>query len=111
MDRFAHQTLELCSFFRYFPDNDIPQKYYDYLAGNNMTREALFAAYPEAAEHAKNEALQAKLGTDTNQILARIRRALANNPRHWIRKKFDSSTRIFSRPLAIQTASCLNSSV
>ncbi|MCX6365189.1 MAG: DNA cytosine methyltransferase [Armatimonadetes bacterium] len=84
MDRFAHQTLELRSFFRYFPDNGIPQEYYDYLAGNNMTREALFAAYPEAAEHAKNEALQAKLGTDTNRILARIRRALANNPRHWI---------------------------
>src|ERR1700743_3954706 len=57
----AHQTVELRSFFRQFPDGEAPEEYYDYLAGA-LSREQLFQKFPDAATKAKTEAWLAELG-------------------------------------------------
>jgi DNA (cytosine-5)-methyltransferase 1 len=74
-DTFAHQTLELRSFYRQFPDG-APPEYYEYLAGN-ISRETLFNSHPAEAKAAKNEARNATLGvTDPAEITTRINTAL-----------------------------------
>ena len=68
MERFAHQTLTLRSFYRQFlyTDNkEIPEDYYNYLAGY-IRKEELFARYPEEAHAACNEAINATLGDEKN---------------------------------------------
>ena len=45
-DRFAHQTLELRSFFRQFRNNKVPDEYYQFLRGE-ISREKLFEQFPE----------------------------------------------------------------
>ena len=51
-DENAHKTLQLRSFYRQFPVNKLPEKYYDVLRAPNLkdreklTRE-LFEAYPD----------------------------------------------------------------
>ena len=83
-DGFAHQTLELRSFFRRFPDGQVPEDYYRYLEGT-VTRAELFAAHPEAAAHASREAMQATLGSTQNgHIYQRIREALGKRPGDWV---------------------------
>lgn len=62
-----HQTLSLRAFYRYFLYNkiDVPQEYYDYIQHRTpITREELWAMYPEAAKTADDEALQFTLGDD-----------------------------------------------
>ena len=92
MDQHAHQTLELRSFFRQFPDRQAPAEYYQYLAGL-LTRKALFEAYPVQAALASKEAMRAELGasdkgvkgkSDNRQIFQRIREALGTRPGQWI---------------------------
>ena len=82
-DDFAHRTLELRSFFRQFPDGEVPEDYYGYLEGE-LTREALFAAYPVEAAHAAREAMQATLGKDNRDINRRIGEGLGTRPGPWI---------------------------
>jgi DNA (cytosine-5)-methyltransferase 1 len=88
-DSFAHQTLELRSFFRQFPDGQVPDDYYEYLEGT-ITREALFAAHPDQAAAASREAMLAELGesdrgtSDNRKVFQRIREVLGANPRTWV---------------------------
>jgi DNA (cytosine-5)-methyltransferase 1 len=62
-DPHAHRTLELRSFVRQFPKDQLPGQYYAYLR-QEITREKLFDAYPEKAEAAAQEAWCAELGAD-----------------------------------------------
>ncbi len=36
-DAHAHKTLELRSFFRQFPDGEVPEEYYRYIRGEGIT--------------------------------------------------------------------------
>ena len=60
-DPFAHQTLELRSFFREFPTGSIPQAYYEALKGQVSLAE-LFRSHPRAYEAASRIAWNATLG-------------------------------------------------
>lgn len=60
-DEYAHQTLELRSFFRQFNKNNIPDLYYKYLKGR-VQRTELFSYYKEESDNAKSEAFKAELG-------------------------------------------------
>lgn len=80
-DKYAHQTLELRSFFRQFEKENVPEEYYKYLR-REIKREELFKSFPEAALNAKKEALKAELGvTPADEIDKKISEALkgANN--------------------------------
>lgn len=80
-DSFAHRTLSLRAFYRYFRNESlpVPDEYYKYLAGD-ITREYLKDTYPDEWNIAKAEALCAELGNsdDGHQPLidAKIKSAL-----------------------------------
>ena len=66
-DKYAHETLELRSFYRKFKDGNAPKEYYDVLtAVNNKKREkiktSLFEKYLSEYKLVKNEALCLELG-------------------------------------------------
>lgn len=67
MEKFAHQTLTLRSFFRQFRPDEVPEEYYELLR-NNLTEEELYRAYPEEAQTAKNESRNWKLGYDKDSV-------------------------------------------
>ncbi|MBS7706706.1 DNA cytosine methyltransferase [Chelatococcus asaccharovorans] len=64
-DAFSHQTLLLRHFFRHFPDGEVPEDYYDFLAGR-ITEAELFARHPAAHAHAMRSALRISLGRETH---------------------------------------------
>lgn len=71
-DYYAHQTLQLRSFFRQFPRDRIPFEYYQYLRGC-LSREELFRKYPGPAEKARSETWLATLGeTPEKEIDKRV---------------------------------------
>src|SRR5258707_13086727 len=57
-DHIAHKTLELRAFFRQFPKGEAPKEYYSYLF-RTISREDLFAKFPEQAKSASHEAWHA----------------------------------------------------
>ena len=62
----AHQTLEMRSFFRQF--EEVPEAYYDYLRGR-IARSTLFSMHPCEAKAAKREAVMAELGNSDHQTI------------------------------------------
>lgn len=58
----AHSTLELRSFFRQFPYNDVPENYYTFLKGD-ISRDELFKRHPVQASAAEDEAWLDALGS------------------------------------------------
>jgi DNA (cytosine-5)-methyltransferase 1 len=76
----AHQTLQLRSFFRKFPEGKAPEEFYQYVSGH-ISRKALFDAFPTEAEAAREETLlnPRALGEDNKYIHKQIERALANH--------------------------------
>ena len=77
----AHNTLELRSFFRKFPEEQKPGEYYEYLKGE-ISREDLFRLYPEQAALARNEAWHAELGGNSElneRIDSRIKELIKKN--------------------------------
>jgi DNA (cytosine-5)-methyltransferase 1 len=58
----AHKTLELRSFFRQFPHNNVPDDYYKFLRGE-VTRDELFRRHPVQAAAAKDETWLDALGS------------------------------------------------
>lgn len=83
MDRTAHRTLRLRSFFRYFDPDDVPTDYFRYLRGDPEfpAQEALFDRHPRAGDAAKAEAWQATLGeTSPSQVSRRVNEALTSLP-------------------------------
>ncbi|MCG5536688.1 DNA cytosine methyltransferase [Ectothiorhodospira mobilis] len=80
----AHRTLELRSFFRQFPDGLVPEMYYDYVRGDaGVTRDKLWAEFPEQARAAERIAWQAELGkVSVSEVMDRIGKAIEGQ-RHW----------------------------
>ena len=86
MDPWAHQTLELRSFFHEFKRGHAPDKYYQYLR-QEVTKDELFDLYPIQAAAAKTRAILAELGKDDDdkiihQKLEKILSNYANQP--WV---------------------------
>lgn len=78
MDEYAHQTLELRSFFRQFPAGKPPDEYYEHLRGE-ITRLGLLARFPEEAKNAAREAWRAELGVvQPAEVDRRITEALGS---------------------------------
>ncbi|HXI40522.1 MAG TPA: DNA (cytosine-5-)-methyltransferase [Bryobacteraceae bacterium] len=76
MEEWAHQTLELRSFFRQFPARKVPDEYYDHLRAR-LARSELLARFPKEAEVAGDEAWKAELGVvPPSEVDRRIRNAL-----------------------------------
>lgn len=90
MSREAHKTLELRSFIRQFPLNDVPEEYYGLLQEPDLNkkedlRKKLFEKYPQESSIAKEEAWCAELGSDefpSNVVDSRISKAL-NGSKNW----------------------------
>lgn len=86
-DPYAHQTLTLRSFFRQFPEGQVPDEYYQFIKGQISLKD-LFNKWPDYALHAKNEAWLAELGdgknaTPNDVIDKRIQDALKNEE-YWV---------------------------
>lgn len=84
---FAHQTLELRSFYRQFPLGQVPPEYYEFVQGR-ITLDDLYKAHPKKAAYAKIEAWKAQLGEDdkavsNEEVDERISNAL-NNKEDWL---------------------------
>jgi DNA (cytosine-5)-methyltransferase 1 len=85
MERSAHSTLELRSFFRQFPYGKVPDDYYAFLRGE-ITREILFNKHSAQATAAKNEAWLDTMGSGedfNNRLDQRIASVIAGHDR-WI---------------------------
>lgn len=84
---FAHQTLELRSFYRQFPPGQVPLEYYEFVRGR-LTVDDLYKAHPKQAADAKVEAWRAQLGEDdkavsNEKVDQRISNAL-NGKENWL---------------------------
>lgn len=85
-DIFAHRTLVLRSFHRWFVHNnqDVPKEYYDYMSSPNIGRDWLFKKYPKAASVAEHEAQQITLGqTPSEDVDKKIKAAIDGQP-NWV---------------------------
>lgn len=83
MEHWAHQTLELRSFFHQFPRKEVPGDYYAHLRGE-ITRDELFELFPEAADVARHQAWKAELGVVEPELVDhRIRQAL-KSANEWV---------------------------
>lgn len=78
MDTYAHQTLELRSFFHEFDRDNIPDEYYQHLR-REITRDELFELYPIQATAAKERAIKAELGVaeDDERVHGRLDKVLS----------------------------------
>lgn len=84
-DQYAYSTLELRSFFRQFPHEQVPEEYYSYLR-KEISRERLFSAWQEEAGRARQEAWRAELGSEKlsdDKVDARIKSALGS-AKKWV---------------------------
>lgn len=81
----AHSTLELRSFFRQFPFDNVPEDYYAFLRCE-ITRDELYRRHPEEASAAKDEAWHAALGSGEEfdeELDRKISRIIAGHER-WV---------------------------
>src|SRR5207253_1171807 len=72
MDAWAHQTLELRSFFHEFKRGHAPDEYYKFLR-QEITKDELFDLYPKQAAAAKKRAILAELGKEDDDKIIRER--------------------------------------
>ncbi len=76
MEKTAHETLRLRSFFRQFGNDCVPPEYYEYVRGA-LTITELMAAYRCEWEQAEAEAWLAELGVEEHaRVRERVDRAL-----------------------------------
>lgn len=91
MDKVAHETLLLRSFYRKFEAGQVPSEYYEVLKEPDIRKRALlkdelFNNFPVQAEAARTEAWCAELGSKglpPQEVDKRIRKAL-NGVRDWV---------------------------
>lgn len=81
-DEFSHQTLLLRHFIRQFPENEVPDDYYAFLAGD-ISRDQLYRRYPAAHRHAALSALQISLGSESHGQVQEIIRERIGGSRRW----------------------------
>ena len=79
----ACQTLLLRKFFRCFSKDKIPQEYYDYIKGK-ITKESLYALYPNEYNRAQKEILQVTLGNTSNEELDAIIKSKISDNKNWL---------------------------
>ena len=79
----AHSTLLLRSFFKKFPPGNIPAEYWSY-AKREITRDELFAIYPNQAAKALNEARCIELGEKTHNEVRRLIDQQLNKSKKWV---------------------------
>jgi len=72
MDAWAHQTLELRSFFHEFKQGYAPDEYYKFLR-QEITKDELFGLYPEQSAAARKHAILAELGNEEDDKIIRQR--------------------------------------
>ena len=90
-DKYAHETLELRSFFRKFKNGEVPSKYYEILKEPDLKtkrtlKQKLFRFFPEEYNTAQKEAWHAELGTKKysfNKVNLRIEEVLKGN-KNWV---------------------------
>lgn len=83
-DEIAHRTLELRAFFRQFSAKEVPQDYYNYVAGK-INIDELYERHPKEAERAWAEAWHATLGkTRDSEVDERIVLALGTRRQNWV---------------------------
>lgn len=77
----AHKTLQLRSFFRKFPKGKAPREYYQYIQGEGITRDELFAKYQAQGAAAIRETLEKPrtLGSDNELIEREIQKELGDH--------------------------------
>ena len=82
-DKFAHKTLFLRHFLRHFPNNEFPEKYYDYLIGN-ITLDDLYCRYPGEFKKAEQSTPRLSIERDTRgQVNQLIKQCLAGKKK-WV---------------------------
>lgn len=82
-EEFSHQTLLLRHFLRQFPEGEVPDDYYAFLAGK-ISRDQLYQRYPAEHRHAASSALKISLGPESHgQVQEIIRRQIAGSHR-WV---------------------------
>lgn len=82
-DFYAHKTLQLRSFYRQFPKNQVPDEYYRYLRGG-VDFSVLANKFPDEMDYAQSESWHAELGVENqNTVDDRIYSALADNKK-WV---------------------------
>ena len=80
-DEAAHATLTLQKFFRQFEEP--PEEIATYYAGQ-ITREELFARYPEQAAREQQATWKAELGMEPPEAVSRRVREALGNRRDWV---------------------------
>lgn len=70
-DEFSHQTLLLRHFFRSFPEDEVPDGYYDYLKGRVELNE-LYRRHEAEFSHAKRSALKVSLGPKEHASVRKV---------------------------------------
>ena len=88
MDKYAHKTLELRSFYRKFAHGKAPEEYYALLRGE-ITRGELFSmpAFESQVNQTRAEAMLAELGNDDQYPPAKIDACIERargDARHWV---------------------------
>ena len=89
MNKDAHETLELRSFFRQFPISKVPKEYYDLLkvVETKQWKEKkaeLFSKYKKQGDIAKHEAWNATLGEVSNKELDQRISEHVNKNEKWV---------------------------
>lgn len=82
-DDFSHQTLLLRHFVRHFPEGEIPEEYYDFLARRTTLNE-LYAAYPDAYAEARMSALKITLGSESHARVKTLISAKLSDSEKWV---------------------------
>ncbi|MCB9050466.1 MAG: DNA cytosine methyltransferase [Lewinellaceae bacterium] len=90
-DNYAHETLELRSFFRQFPKGNAPEEYYHLIKSDiripeefSDKKEKLFQLYPDESSRAKKEAWQATLGEVPVSVLDKRITSEINGASSWV---------------------------
>lgn len=90
-DEHAHKTLQLRSFVRQFPHNNIPKEYYEYAKNYNYRtdktdRKKLFDKYPKEAAKAIEEAWLCELGHENfpNDLIDKRINTALNGKKDWV---------------------------
>lgn len=82
-EEYAHTTLKLRHFYREFAPDQVPDEYYDYLAGN-ISRNNLFETYPTQAAAANKSAWKCTLGKEPHSnVKKRIASSIPGHGR-WV---------------------------
>ena len=82
-EKFSHQTLLLRHFFRSFRQENVPESYYDYLAGN-ITKDILIKDNPTEWKYAESSALQISLGTETHGQVKKVVKQRLGKSKKWV---------------------------